>query len=129
MLVVDASVIAPVVADAGVDGETLRFRLREEDIAGPDLLRIEVMSVVRRQASAGLLTVAEANAAIEDLIELPLSVFPSAPLLRRTWALRHNMTAYDACYIALAEALACPLLTADTRLANAPGAQCAIEVV
>lgn len=126
MLVVDASVIAPVVADSGVDGETFRARLRGEVIAGPDLLRVEVMSVVRRQGS---LTVAEADAAIEDLLDLPLSVFPTSSLLRRAWALRNNITAYDGCYIALAEALGCSLLTADVRLANAPGSRCPIEVI
>lgn len=129
MLVVDASVIAPVVADSGDDGDTLRLRLRGEALAGPDLLRIEVMSVIRRHASAGLLTATQANAAIEDLIDLPLSVFPTAPLLRHAWTLRDNLTVYDACYVALAEALSCPLLTADTRLANAPGSRCAIEVI
>lgn len=72
---------------------------------------------------------AEANAAIEDLLDLPLSVFPTAPLLRRTWALRNDITAYDGCYVVLAEALGCPLLTADVRVANAPGARCAIEVI
>jgi predicted nucleic acid-binding protein len=126
VLVVDASVIAPVVADSGVDGETFRARLRGEVIAGPDLLRVEVMSVVRRQGS---LTVAEADAAIEDLLDLPLSVFPTSSLLRRAWALRNNITAYDGCYIALAEALGCSLLTADARLANAPGSRCPIEVI
>jgi predicted nucleic acid-binding protein len=129
VLVVDASVIAPVVADSGVDGETFRARLRGEVIAGPDLLRIEVVSVVRGQASAGALTVAQATAAIEDLVDLPLSVFPTARLLRRAWALRNTITPYDACYVALAEALGCPLLTADARLANARGPRCAIEVV
>jgi predicted nucleic acid-binding protein len=126
VLVVDASVIAPVVADSGVDGETFRARLRGEVIAGPDLLRVEVMSVVKRQGS---LTVAEADAAIEDLLDLPLSVFPTSSLLRRAWALRNNITAYDGCYIALAEALGCSLLTADARLANAPGSRCPIEVI
>jgi len=129
VLVVDASVIAPVVVDGGRDGDTLRARLRGEAIAGPDLLRIEVMSVVRRQTGAGSLTTAEANAAIEDLLDLPLSVYPTAALLRRAWALRDNITSYDACYVALAEALGCPLLTADARLANAPGARCIIEAV
>jgi predicted nucleic acid-binding protein len=126
VLVVDASVIAPVVADSGVDGETFRARLRGEVIAGTDLLRVEVMSVVKRQGS---LTVAEADAAIEDLLDLPLSVFPTSSLLRRAWALRNNITAYDGCYIALAEALGCSLLTADVRLANAPGSRCPIEVI
>ncbi len=128
VLVVDASVIAPAVADGGEDGQALRVRLKGEALAAPDLLRTEVMSVLRRQARTGSLTAAEANTAIEDLLSLPISVFPTAPLLRRMWALRDNVTAYDATYIALAEALACPLLTADTRLANAPGPRCAIEV-
>ncbi len=87
------------------------------------------MSIIRRQAGAGTLTVVQANRAIEDLLDLPLAIYPTEPLLRRVWALRHNVTAYDACYMALAEALACTLLTADNRLANAPGAHCAIEVI
>lgn len=129
MLVVDASVLAPVVADTGDDGAAFRARLRGEAVAGPDLLRVEVVSVVRRQAAAGQLTPAQAAAAIDDLLGLPLSVFPTAPLLRRAWDLRDNVTAYDACYVALAEALGCTLLTADVRLAGAPGARCAIELV
>lgn len=129
MLVVDASVIAPVVADGGTDGDLFRRRLRGEAIAAPDLLRIEVMSVVRRQTSAGALTVTQASLAIDDLLDLPVIIHPTVPLLRRAWVLRHNLTPYDACYVALAEALGCPLLTADVRLANAPGARCPIEVI
>jgi len=129
VLVVDASVIAPVVADGGAEGQALRLRLKGEALAAPDLLRTEVMSVLRRQTRTGSLTAAEANTAINDLLALPVSVFPTGPLLRRMWALRDNLTACDATYIALAEALACPLLTADTRLANAPGLRCAIEVL
>ena len=58
-----------------------------------------------------------------------MSVFPTAPLLHRAWELRDNVTSYDACYVALAEALDGVLLTADLRLAGAPGVRCAIEVV
>ncbi len=129
MIVADASVIAPFVADAGPDGDTFRTRLRGEAIAGPDLLRIEVMSVIRRQTGVGTLTTIQANRAIENLLELPLTVYPTGALLRRAWALRNNMTTYDACYVALAEALDCALLTADIRLANAPGARCDIEII
>jgi predicted nucleic acid-binding protein len=129
VLVVDASVIAPVVADTGVDGDAFRARLRGETIAGPDILRVEVMSAVRRQARTGSLTSAQADSAIEDLFDLPVSVFPTLPLLRRAWALRHSITSYDACYVALAEALGCAFLTADARLANAHGGRCAIEVI
>lgn len=128
MLVVDASVLAPAIVDAGADGDTIRSRLRGETIAGPDLLRLEVLAVIRKQLIAGALTTMQANDAVEDLLDLPVSVFPSAPLLRRAWALRDNVTSYDACYVALAEALDCPLLTADARLANAPGTTCAVEL-
>jgi predicted nucleic acid-binding protein len=129
VLVVDASVIAPAVADGGPDGDTFRSRLRGEAIAGPDLLRIEVMSAIRRQASTAALTASQASRAVEDLLALPVSIYPTAPLLGRVWVLRNNLSTYDACYVALAEALGCPLVTADRRLANAPGGRCAIEVL
>jgi len=129
VLVVDASALAPAIVDAGTDGDTVRARLRGESIAGPDLLRIEVLAVIRKQVIAGALTTTQANEAVGDLLDLPVSVFPSASLLRRAWALRDNVSAYDACYVALAEALDCPLLTADNRLASAPGTTCAVELV
>jgi len=129
MLVVDASVLAPVVADAGSDGQRFRERLRGETLIGPDLLRVEVASVLRRHAGNGSLTAQQANAAIDDLLAFPITVYPTAPLLWRVWELRRNVTAYDACYVALAEAVGFPLLTADRRLANAPGLQCALEVL
>ncbi len=128
MLVVDASILAPALADAGHDGQTLRHRLRDETVVAPDLLRIEVSSVLRRHAASGHLTPEQADAAISDLLAFPIRVFPTAPLLRRVWELRHNLTAYDGCYIALAEAVGCPLLTADRRLANAPGLRCTVEL-
>lgn len=98
-------------------------------VAGPDLLRVEVTSVIRRHANSRQLTTAQADRAMVDLLDFPITVFPSAPLLRRIWELRENLTAYDACYIALAEAIECPLLSADRRLAGAPGLQCEIEVL
>ncbi len=129
VLVVDASVLAPAVADGGSDGDTCRNRLRGEAVAGPDLLRVEVISAIRRQTANAVLTVEHADRAIDDLLDLPLAIYPTAPLLHRVWALRNNVTAYDACYAALAEALGCPLLTADLRLAHAAGVRCDIELV
>ncbi len=87
------------------------------------------MSVVRRHLSAGRLTKKQASAAVEDLLDIPMSVFATAPLLRRVWELRDNLTAYDASYVALAEAIDRPLVTADHRLANAPGVRCQIELL
>lgn len=71
----------------------------------------------------------EAVAAMHDLVDFPIQVHPTAPLLRRIWALRDNLSAYDACYVALAEGLDVALLTADGRLAGAPGIGCAVEVI
>jgi predicted nucleic acid-binding protein len=129
VLVVDASVLAPVLADAGGDGRRFRNRLRGETIFGPDLLRVEVTSVLRRHANTGQLTSEQADAAISDLLAFPIKVFPTTPLLRRVWELRLNLSACDSCYVALAEAVGGVLLTADHRLANAPGPRCHIEAL
>ena len=129
MLVVDASVVATAVADGGDDGRRYRQRLRGEQLAAPDLLRVEVLSVLRRQARLGEFDAAQVAAAVDDLLDLELDVYPTGPLLRRVWELRDNVTAYDACYVALAEALDCALLTADARLSRASGPICEVEVV
>ncbi len=129
MLVVDASVIAPVVADAGPDGVRFRQRLHSEQVAAPDLLRVAVLSVICRQLRFGTLDVTQAEQAVTDLLDLPITVYPTAPLLLRCWQLRDNLTAYDACYIALAETLGSSVLTADARLSRAPGTRCAIETI
>lgn len=85
--------------------------------------------MLRRHVGNGSLTEQQANAAIDDLLAFPITVYPTAPLLRRVWELRPNVTANDACYVALAEAAGFPLLTADRRLANAPGLRCGLEVL
>lgn len=87
------------------------------------------MSVIRRQRANGALTAKQATNAIDDLWNLPIEIYPTAPLLRRGWELRDNATVYDACYVALAEALDCPLATADQRLANASGTRCRFDIV
>ena len=120
--------MAPIVADGGGDGDRYRRRIRGQELAVPDLLRIEVTSVLRRQLGAGAIDHTQAVGALDDLLALPLVVYPTAPLLRRAWALRDNLTAHDACYVALAELLDCTLLTADVRLSRAPGIRCTVQV-
>ena len=85
MLVVDASVLVPVLTDGGDDGDTFRRRLRGEVLVGPDLVRVEVLSVVRRLRQAGILSPRQAGQAVDDLLDLPLYRLPdrcaSAPSL------------------------------------------------
>jgi predicted nucleic acid-binding protein len=129
VLVVDASVAGPAVADGGPYGARCRNRLRGERLAAPDLLGVEVLSMLRRQVGRAELALAQAEGAIVDLLDLPVMIYPTALLLRRMWQLRDNLTSYDACYLALAEALDAPLLTRDSRLARVPAVRCAVEVL
>lgn len=129
MIVVDASVLANAVGDGGRDGHTAREAIRGEDLSIPDLADVEVVSVLRRRWLAKSLTARRFAAAIDDLAALPADRYPVSPFMTRAYELRANVSAYDATYIALAEQLNCPLITADRRLASAPGTHCTITVI
>lgn len=129
MIVVDASVLAAALVDEGDAGDQARGRLRGETLAAPDLIDLEVASVVRRLRLAGALSERRARLAIDDLEALPFARAPHTPLLARVWELHSNLTVYDASYVALAELLDAPLLTADTRLSRAPAVRCTIEIL
>lgn len=101
-----------------------------EDLAAPHLIDIEVAHTLRRLERAKVITPVEAARALERFGRLYLSRYPATWLLPRIWELRHNLTGYDATYVALAEALeATSLLTADERLTRATGVRCAIELI
>jgi len=130
VIVVDASVVANVVGDDDAARRTARALLRREQrITAPDLVDVETASVLRRRWLAGSLDEPRFEAAVTDLVGLPMSRVPTRSLMRRAFELRANVTPYDACYVALAEALGCPLFTLDGRLARSPGPRCRIEVV
>ena len=129
MIVVDASVLAPVVIDDGDDGHRARARLRGQYMSAPCLVDVEVMSAIRQIAQARAVDDRRVRQALVDLMASPLRRVPHTPLLPRVWALRHNVTPYDAAYVALAEAIGAPLLTADRRLASAHGVECEIELI
>ena len=130
MIVVDASVLVNAIGDDGTDGRAARTRLiAAGDLAAPDLVDVETVAVLRKRWLAGDLSDRRFAAAIDDLEDLDLDRYPTLPLMRRTFDLRANVTAYDATYVALAEHLRCPLLTADGRLADAPRITCTVEVL
>ena len=113
---------------AGVTVEERLFE-PEETLHAPHLLDVEVAQVLRRYALAGDVDAERCCAALDDLAGLPLSRYPHDFLMSRVWDLRANLSAYDAVYVALAEALDAPLLTRDQRLANAPGHRARVELV
>lgn len=130
MIVVDASVVANAVADDAADGRIARDVLASDaDLCAPDLVDVETVAVLRKRWLAGSLTARRFAQAVEDLQDLAIDRYPTLALMRRAYELRHNVTAYDAAYVALAEGLECVLATGDARLAAAPGLRCAVRVV
>jgi predicted nucleic acid-binding protein len=125
VIVVDASVVV----DALVGTAGTHTRLAGEDLAAPHLLDAEVANALRSRNRTGDLDADSAQRALIDLRALELERFSHTHLLGRVWELRHNLTVYDALYVALAEILEVPLVTLDTRVALAPGTTAVIEVL
>jgi predicted nucleic acid-binding protein len=130
VIVVDASALLEVLlrTPAAEAVETRLFRPRET-LHAPHLIDVEVAQVVRRFAAAGEIDPERGRAALVDLADFPLRRYPHDFLLPRVWDLRNNLTAYDAVYVALAEALEAPLLTRDQRLAASAGHDARVELV
>ncbi|CAN5815968.1 PIN domain-containing protein [soil metagenome] len=129
MIVVDASVVAPAFADDGDDGDQARGRLRAERIVVPELLDLEVVSVIRKHLIAGALDERRALLALDDLASFSATRVRHRVLIDRVWELCSNMTPYDASYVALAELTDAVLVTADGRLARASGARCDVDLL
>ena len=125
MIVVDASAGLAALLN---DGEARRT-LRSDQLHAPHLVDSEVASGLRRQVAAGRLTADQGWATLDTWRRLGLTRYAVHPLLARVWRLRDNLSAYDAGYLALAEALRCALVTADGRLSRAPDIRCPVTVV
>jgi predicted nucleic acid-binding protein len=130
VIVVDASAVLEVLlrtpAAEAVGGRLFDTR---RTLHAPHLLDVEVAHVVRRYAATGEIDHERGREALADLADFPLRRYPHGLLLPRVWQLRNNLTAYDAVYVALAEALDAPLLTRDRRLAAAAGHHARVELV
>lgn len=122
MIVVDASAVLEVLlgTEAGRRAEDRLFD-RDAALHAPHLLDVEVAQVLRRYAAAGEIKPGRAAEALDDLAGLPITRHKHVVLLPRIWQLRHNATAYDAAYLALAEVLDATLITRDAKLARAAG--------
>ena len=130
MIVVDASALIEVLLNTA-SGSRITERLfdGQETLHAPCLLDVEVAQVLRRYALAGELTATRGRQAIEDLADFPITRYPHDLFLPRIWELRHKVTAYDAAYIVLAEALDAPLLTRDAKLTSTAGHHANIEYI
>jgi predicted nucleic acid-binding protein len=130
VIVVDASAAIELLLNTET-GRVVGGRLadRTESLHAPHLLSIEVAQVLRRYVAGRAIDATVARAALDDLAGLDIARYSHESFLPRIWELRDNVTAYDAAYLALAEAIDAPLLTCDGRLASAPGHHASIELV
>jgi len=123
-VVVDASLLVAATVDAGPDGAWAEELVARGNLVAPDLALVEATDILRRLEAAGQLERIEAGAAARDLLQLDVELVPFAPFADRVWELRHNVTSYDAWYVAAAEELDLPMATLDLRLATATGPRC-----
>jgi predicted nucleic acid-binding protein len=128
LIVVDTSaVLSILLGRPEVPGLADRVR-SDSDLHAPHLLDVEFQHALWRLARTGAISDDRASDARTDFADMTVARYPHVPLADRMWELRHNMTAYDAAFVVLAEILAVPLITCDARLARAPGHRAAVEV-
>lgn len=129
MIVLDSSAAVALIYETGPAAESLTNRVESErELAAPHLLDPEASRALRRLGRAGEVEIAEIPSLLEELMDLRILRYPNLALVPRVWELRDTVGTYDAFYVALAEALACPLVTTDPRLARAHGHDAEIEL-
>lgn len=130
MIVVDASaLLKSLLRTPAAEAVERRLFDPQQTLHVPHLLDVEIAQVIRRYAANGEINSERGRAAFADLADFPLRRYSHDFLLPRVWDLRNYLSAYDAVYVALAEALDAPLLTRDQRLAAAPGHHALVELV
>ena len=123
-VVLDASVALSAVVDSNHEGRWAVALVESESLACPEIMKVEVANGLRRMEIEGIISASKASQGLNALVRLDVEMYSFIPFAQRIWSLRHNVTRYDACYVALAEYLNCPLATLDLRLARAAGPRC-----
>lgn len=123
-IVIDSSVVVAALVDSGPLGDWAEEVLAKGLLQAPELVRAEATNIFRRLERAKLITTPEANAAQDELMQLDIELFSFEPFAGRIWDLRHNVTSYDAWYVAIAESLELPLATLDEPLTKSNGVTC-----
>lgn len=126
MIVIDSSVVVAALIDVGPAGRWAESRIVDTRLAAPHLLGVETSNVLRRAVLAGKVPEVVASQAHRDLQLLDVLLYSFLPVADRVWDLRGNLTAYDAWYVALAEALGVPFATLDDRIARSPRIECQV---
>jgi len=127
LIVVDASVVVALLADAGDLGDWASAQVAGCRLVAPDHLHVEVASALRRLERHGRLSLGAATRAHTRALSMPLQLAPYVALSSRVWERRGVLSAYNAAYVALAERLEAPLLTLDAEIADAPGLRCEVR--
>lgn len=129
MIVLDASAAVDWLLQTPT-GQRIEKRIfsHGESLHAPHILDLEVAQVLRRLVREGIVSTHRADEAIRDLIDFRVVRYPHWPMLNHIWRYRHNLSAYDAAYVVLAETLGAALITRDARLASAPGHAAKVEL-
>lgn len=128
MIVIDSSAVLAALASESPDPALIERIEGDPDLHAPHLVDVEVIHALRRLVSEKSLTEDRAMDVRSDFDDLAVVRYPHQPLSDRMWGLRHNLTAYDAAFVALSEALGVPMITCDSRLARAGGHEADIEL-
>lgn len=126
LVVCDASALVALLLDGGPAGDWVSQALRDATLLAPSLVSFETANIIRRHELAGLISADQAAQAHADLLALAIERWPYELLATRAWQLRHNLSIYDASYVALAELTCAALVTLDERIGRAPGLRCAV---
>jgi predicted nucleic acid-binding protein len=126
-VVCDSSALVALLLDAGSDGRWATDELSDADLAAPSVVGYETANIIRRHERAARISSDQAAQAHNDLLDLPIEHWPYELLAPRAWELRHNLSSYDAGYVALAELTSATLVTLDRRIADAPGLHCPVR--